>query len=59
MPPFDIREQLSGRFLSFAERENIALLKAQNKGVREIARAVGRDPCRRQVKTDPLAAGEF
>ena len=44
MPPFDIREQPSGRFLSFAERENIALLKAQNKGVREIGRATGRDP---------------
>ena len=44
MPPFDIREQPSGRFLSFAEREDIALLEAQDKGVREIARAVGRDP---------------
>ena len=44
MPPFDIRKQPSGRFLSFAEREDIALLKAQDKGVREIARAVGRDP---------------
>jgi len=44
MPPFDIKKQPSGRFLSFAEREDIALLKAQNKGVREIARAVGRDP---------------
>jgi IS30 family transposase len=34
---------LSGRYLSFAEREEIALLKAQGKGVREISRAVGRD----------------
>lgn len=33
----------SGRYLSFAEREDIALLKAQNTGVREIARRVGRD----------------
>ncbi|WP_074308642.1 IS30 family transposase [Micromonospora cremea] len=33
----------SGRYLSFAEREEVALLKAQGKGVREIARAVGRD----------------
>ena len=43
MPPFDL-EPLSGRYLSFEEREEIALLKAQGKGVREIARAVGRDP---------------
>lgn len=32
------------RYLSFAEREEIALLRAQSKGVREIARTVGRDP---------------
>ncbi len=35
---------LTGRYLSFAEREEIALLNAQNCGVREIARRVGRDP---------------
>jgi IS30 family transposase len=34
----------SSRYLSFEEREEIALLKAQGAGVREIARAVGRDP---------------
>ena len=34
----------SGRYLSFAEREEIALLKAQNRGVREIARRIGRAP---------------
>lgn len=44
MPPFDLKQERSGRYLSFAEREEIALLKAQDKGVREIARAVGRDP---------------
>ena len=44
MPPFDIKSQPSGRYLCFAEREEIALLRAQGKGVREIARAVGRDP---------------
>lgn len=44
MPPFDLKFQPSGRYLSFAEREEIALLKAQDKGVREIARAIGRDP---------------
>ena len=44
MAPFDLKARPSGRYLSFAEREEIALLKAQSKGVREIARAVGRDP---------------
>ncbi|MFE5302492.1 IS30 family transposase [Streptomyces sp. NPDC056632] len=34
----------SGRYLSFAEREEIALLNAQGEGVREIARRLGRDP---------------
>jgi len=43
MPPFDL-ELLSGRYLSFREREEIALLKAQGVGVRQIARTVGRDP---------------
>jgi transposase-like protein len=33
---------LSGRYLSFAEREEIALLRAQKVGVREIARRLGR-----------------
>jgi IS30 family transposase len=35
---------LSGRYLSFAEREEIAVLRAQKLGVREIARRVGRSP---------------
>ena len=34
----------SGRYLSFAEREEIALLRAQGHGVREIARCLGRSP---------------
>jgi len=34
----------SGRYLSFVEREEIALLQAQDIGVREIARRLGRDP---------------
>ena len=32
----------SGRYLAFAEREEIALLRAQGHGVREIARRIGR-----------------
>src|SRR3712207_1556089 len=35
---------LSGRYLSFAEREEIAILRAQEIGVREIARRLGRCP---------------
>jgi len=33
----------SKRYLSFAEREEIALLRAQDVGIREIARRIGRD----------------
>lgn len=35
---------VSGRYLSFEEREQIALLRAQGVGVRETARNLGRDP---------------
>ncbi len=35
---------LSGRYLSFAEREEIAILRAQHHGVREIARQLSRSP---------------
>jgi len=35
---------LSGRYLSFREREEIAILHTVNLGVREIARRVGRSP---------------
>jgi transcriptional regulator with XRE-family HTH domain len=34
----------SGRYLSFAEREEIALLRARDVGIREIARRLGRAP---------------
>ncbi len=43
MAPFDIVQQPSGRYLSFVEREEIAILKEKGKGVREIARTIGRD----------------
>jgi IS30 family transposase len=43
MAPISLDEP-TGRYLSFAEREEIALLKAQDHGVREIARRIGRDP---------------
>jgi IS30 family transposase len=35
---------VSGRYLSFAEREEIAILHVQRVGVREIARRLGRSP---------------
>ncbi len=43
MPPMDLAP-LSGRYLSFSEREEIAILRAQGNGVRAIARQLGRSP---------------
>ena len=43
MQPFTF-VPLSGRYLSFAEREEIAVLNAQHIGVRAIARQLGRSP---------------
>jgi IS30 family transposase len=43
MPTFMLAP-LSGRYLCFEEREEIALLRAQGAGVREIARRLGRSP---------------
>ncbi|XTZ15834.1 IS30 family transposase [Micromonospora echinospora] len=43
MPPLSLAEP-TGRYLSFSEREEIALLKAQGQGVRAIARQLKRDP---------------
>lgn len=47
MPPSHLAPSsklLSGRYLSFADREEIAIGRAQGHGVREIARRLGRDP---------------
>ena len=43
MPPIKL-VPVSSRYLSFSEREEIAILHAQQLGVREIARSVGRSP---------------
>jgi IS30 family transposase len=43
MRPMDLAPT-TGRYLSFAEREEIALLQAQGAGVRAIAREIGRSP---------------
>src|ERR1700710_1295296 len=48
MPPTHFSQSskpLSGRYLSFAEREEIAILRAQGLGVRTIAGQLGRPPC--------------
>jgi len=39
-----LRDAVSCRYLCFAEREEIALLRAEGKGVREIAREIDRSP---------------
>jgi len=47
MPPTHLSvsaEPLSGRYLSFAEREEVALLRVQGHGMRHIARALNRAP---------------
>jgi IS30 family transposase len=47
MPPSHLAQSskpLSGRYLSFAEREEIAILRAQRHGVRAIARRLKRAP---------------
>src|SRR3954467_12088294 len=47
MPPSHLSRSskpLSGRYLSFAEREEIALSRAQGHGRREVARRLGRAP---------------
>jgi len=47
MPPSTLgvsSKPLSGRYLTFAEREEIALLRAGGHGVREVARQLGRAP---------------
>ncbi|AKN18010.1 hypothetical protein B586_17835 [Mycobacterium haemophilum DSM 44634] len=43
MSPFDLKFQPSGRYLSFAEREEIALLKSQDKRVRLASLPRGQD----------------
>jgi transposase len=47
MPPSTLARSskpMSGRYLSFADREEIAVCRAQGLGVREIARRLGRAP---------------
>lgn len=43
MPDVSLKAS-TGRYLTFSEREEVALLKASGRGVREIARSIGRSP---------------
>jgi len=58
MPPLSLAEP-SGRYLCFAEREEIALLRARQLGVREIARRLGRAPSTicREVRRNAATRG--
>jgi IS30 family transposase len=56
--PIDLSPS-TGRFLSFHEREEIAISKAQGLGVREVARRLGRDPSTisREVRRNAATRG--
>jgi hypothetical protein len=51
----------AGRYLSLAEREEIAILRAGGHGVREIARRLGRSPLTisRELRRNAPARGEY
>ena len=50
---------LSGRYLSFAEREEIALWRVQGLGVREVARRLGRSGSNREVRQRSTVSREL
>jgi IS30 family transposase len=58
MPPSNFKPH-SGRFLSFAEREEIAILRAYRYGIREIARRLRRAPSTisREVRRNAATRG--
>src|SRR5690625_7148817 len=58
MPPLSLVEP-SKRYPSFAEREEIALLRAQDAGIRETARRIGRDASSisREVRRNAASRG--
>ena len=60
MPPFNLAT-LSGRYLSFVEREEVALLHSQRFGVREIARRIDRSPSTisRELRRNASTRGEY
>jgi IS30 family transposase len=56
MPPLDLCE-LSGRYLTMPEREEIAIAHGSGLGVREIARSIGRHPSTvsRELRRNPTS----
>jgi IS30 family transposase len=60
MPPGNLAPT-SGRYLSFAEREEIAVMRAGGCGVREIARRLGRSPSTisRELRRNAPARGGY
>lgn len=58
MPPIYLAEP-TGRYLSFEEREEIAILRARGMGVRQIADTIGRDPgtVLREPRRNPATRG--
>jgi IS30 family transposase len=54
-------EPPSGRYLSFAEREDLAIMKAQELGVREMARRLGRCPSTisRELRRNETTLGTY
>src|SRR3712207_3654604 len=54
-----LRDPTSCRYLCFAEREEIALLRAEGRGVRGIAREIGRAPSTisRELRRHPAPRG--
>ena len=60
--PLFMSNPVSGRYLSFAEREEIGMLRAQGVGVREIARQTGRSPStvsRERVRNAATRGGQL
>jgi biotin carboxyl carrier protein len=57
--PLFMAKPVCGRYLSFAEREEIGLLRAQEVGVREIARRIDRSPSTvsRELKRNAATRG--
>lgn len=59
--PLFMSKPTAGRYLSFAEREEIALLSVQGLGVREIGRRIGRSPSTvsRELTRNAATRGEY
>ncbi len=62
MPPSTLRpssKPLSARYLSFAEREALAVLRVQGFGIREVARRLGRSASNQGVRRGSTVSREL